>query len=125
MNFWDVSGGQIGSATELMASTVATMLIACAEEASRMAEALARLDGALSHLTFPSGKVPLALQEIDLLRQEGAGLASILGMIATDPEPSRRLDPVTVASALAVWAQCARLHATAQAVRLGSEIGES
>lgn len=115
MIFADGMDAALRDKEDLRPLTVAAMLLACAEEAKRMADALVRMDRALATNQFREGYIPVALQEIDLLRQEGIGLASILEMIAEDPNPLRELEPATVAGKLAVWSQCVRLHAAAAA----------
>lgn len=115
MIFIDATDNGSPDKRDLVPSSVGSMLVACAEEATRMAEALARLDQVLAIIRLPPDNIPLALQQIDLLRQEGFGLARILRMIAEDPDPARTLDPEAVAAALPVWAQCARLHSAAEA----------
>jgi hypothetical protein len=101
------------TAVDLVPATVAGMLTACSKEAARLAEAISRLDQLLSTILPPGGQIPLAVQEIDLLRQEAEGLASVLRLVAFDPTPERILNPVEVSGTIAVWAQCQRLHCSA------------
>jgi hypothetical protein len=91
-------------------TTVAEMILACADEARRIAVALSDIDHAVAEAIMPLGDIPHGLQGIDLLRQEAEGLAAIMRLIVEDPTPDRTLQPEIVAKVLVLSAQHDRLH---------------
>lgn len=81
------------------------LLLACRDEARRLAHALADLDCQLGRA---AGPLPLSLQGLDLMRQEAEGLARILALVAATA-PRSRIEPGTIAAATPLQAQFRRL----------------
>lgn len=101
---------------------LAGMLHACAAEAGRLAQSLSDFDHAvgavLSAKTPPVSSSPTMqlgpmLQEVDLLRQEAAGLAGLLDLIAKDSLPPQMLDAGALAGAIRLQSQRHRLFVAA------------
>lgn len=85
------------------------LLTACAQEAGRLAEDIDRIDHAFAALLQSHHLPAQLLQQIDLARQEAAGLAGVLQVIAAAPAPDHLVDAETLAQILRLGAQHARI----------------
>lgn len=85
---------------------------ACATEAGRLADAIGGIDRALSAVLGGLADPPLALQGIDLLRQEAEGLAAALALVAEAAASGRPVSAGEIARAVTLHDQCARLRTT-------------
>lgn len=98
--------------TQDIAVSAHRLLGACAEEAGRLASAIARLDQDVAMLLQDVSKAGVILQHIDLVRQEAEGLAAVLNLVAIAPTPDHMVDPQTLASILKLRAQHGRIAAS-------------
>lgn len=87
------------------------LLAACAGEAARLAGAIDRLDREMARLLREVDRPGTVPQQIDLLRQEAAGLAALLHLVAGAPTPDHVVDHETVAGLLKLRAQQGRIFA--------------
>lgn len=94
------------------AVSVKHLLTACAQEAARLAGDIEKLDHAVGVLLQTHHLPTALLQQIDLARQEAAGLAGVLRVIAAAPGDDHLVDVETLAQILRVGAQHARISVT-------------
>lgn len=108
------------------------LLLACSAEAARLAAELARVDaGVAAALAGPAVRLPsaetgghgvapapssgpalaVALQRVDLLRQESAGLAQVLALLAQHGHCQGRIPAACLTAATPLAAQRIRLQA--------------
>jgi hypothetical protein len=87
------------------------ILAACVVEARRLADGLASMDDAVGS-ALGRDRPPLdpsALQALDLLRQEAAGLAHMLTLAAAIPSPDTVIDYADIRRCVPLAAQRTRL----------------
>lgn len=85
------------------------LLLACAQETSRLAAAIAAVDQALSVIVAELSAPPVALQSVDLLRQEAEGLAAVLHVMAEADVSGHELEPSEVTNVVTLHDQRVRL----------------
>jgi len=93
--------------------TVPDLLVACASEARRQARSVIDLDGLIGNILMHGtvGIDTVALQKLDLLRQEASGLARVLEVVASQVDINEALDATEIASCLPLAAQRSRICA--------------
>lgn len=94
------------------------LLLACATEAVRHADQLSGLDAALGAALIAGadkdrgagqGLDPVLLQQVDLLRQEAAGLACLLKLLSEQEAETAMVDGTRVSACLPTAQQRSRL----------------
>jgi hypothetical protein len=94
-----------------LSMTVSDLLLSCALESKRQAHSMKSLDLLVGDLLLKGSAAanPLALQKLDLLRQESDGLARVLELLARQADPKEPLDTEKVASCLSLSLQRDRI----------------
>lgn len=103
----DAAGADAPAAPGPAPLPAARLLAASAAEAARLARALTGLDHDLASAATAAALPGALLQRVDLIRQEAAGLAAVLDLLARAPTPL--LDTGLLARHLPLRAQLGRL----------------